>query len=186
MIAAIIILTILLVGVIYLCVFKKDKIALWFGNSITSKVERQKKLNGEVEVLKKEQKVRIEETEKEFEVKENETLDSLDAQINSLKAQIKSLQKAKEDRSKLLIEEKKVAIEKVTNKYNRKIVYKVNQAKKLGYYIDAEQKNVQDVIAPDQPNAPTPTRELGFRVEPEKEKKILVEEKKPRTKKTSK
>lgn len=149
----------LLIIVALAIIFRKE-LSMFFGNSITRKVEHKKKLIGEVEVLKKEQKVKVEETTKEYEVREAEVLNSLSAQINAYKAQIKSLEKAKDDRANLLSEERKVAIDKVINKYNRKITSKQNQVKKLGYYIDAEKKNIEDVIDPDQPNAPSPTRKV--------------------------
>lgn len=135
---------------------------LFFGNSITYRVERKKKIEGQVEVLKKEQKVKVDETTKEFEVKKSVILDSLNANIAACRAQIKALEQEKKDKDELLEQEKKVAIDKVLNMYNAKITSKQNEAKKLGYYIDAEKRNIQDVIDPSQPNAPT-------------EKRILVE-----------
>lgn len=154
MVVVLILLIILCLGFIALMLFKKEWLTSLFGNSITSKVERKKKIEGEIEVLKKEQKVKTEETTKQFEVKKATELDSLSAQISSLRAQIKNLEKAKKDRADMLNEEKKVAIDKVINSYDRKIISKQNQAKKLSYYIDAEQKNIQDVIDPENPNAP--------------------------------
>lgn len=160
MVAAIIILVLVIVALLALIVFKKEWLMQMFGNSITAKVEHKKKIEGEVEVLKKEQKVKVEETTKAYDVKKASELDSITAQINNYKAQIKNLEKAKEDRAEMLDQEKKVDIDKVVNNYNRKIISKQNQAKKLGYYIDAEQKNIEDVIDPDQPNAPTQKRVL--------------------------
>lgn len=160
MIVLIVILSVLVVGLIALMIFKREWFISLFGNSITSKVEKKKKIEGDVEVLKKEQKVKTEETIKDFEVRKATTLDSITAQINSLKAQIKNLEKAKEDRAEMLDQELKVEIDKVINSYNRKIISKQNQAKKLGYYIDAEQKNIQDVIDPYQPNAPKEQKQV--------------------------
>lgn len=173
MVVVIIVLIAIIAALACLMIFRKDWLMQMFGNSITSKVERKKRLEGEVEVLKKEQKVGVEETIKKFDVKKATELDSITAQINNYKAQIKNLEKAKQDRSEMLSEELKVEVDKVTNIYNRKIIAKQNQAKKLGYYIDAEQKNIEDVIDPDQPNAPT-------------QKRVLNEEVKTNTKKTAK
>lgn len=125
-----------------------------FGNTITRKVESKRRIEGEVEVLKKQQKVRSEATLKDFNTKKVLALDSINAQINNLKAQIKNLEQQKKDKEEMFDKELRVAIDKVMNDYDRKIINKQNKAKKLGYYIDAEQKNIQDVITPDQPNAP--------------------------------
>lgn len=179
MVATIIVLILVIAALVALMIFKKEWVMQMFGNSITAKVERKKKLEGEVEVLKKEQKVEIEETVKNFEVRKTSELDAMNAQINNFKAQIKNLEKAKQDRADMLTEELKVAVDKVTNNYNRKIISKQNQAKKLGYYIDAEQKNIEDVIDPAQPNAPTEKKTvMGFGP--------LVEDKPNTTKKKSK
>lgn len=125
-----------------------------FKSSIVKKVEKQQRLEAEAEILKKQQKVKVESLIKEYANRKAEMQDSLDAQINSYKAQIVSLTQAKKDRAEILDEELKVAIDQVTSDYNQRIVAKQNQAKSLGHYIAAEQKNIEDVINPDQPNAP--------------------------------
>lgn len=175
-----IILAIVVLVFIGLLIFKKEWFISLFGNSITGKVEKKKRIEGEIEVLKKEQKVKVEETTKAYDVRKASELDSITAQINNYKAQIKNLEKAKQDRADMLAEELKVDIDKVVNSYDRKIISKQNQAKKLGYYIDAEQKNIEDVIDPDQPNAPTAEtkRPVGFRAED-----AIVPTTKPSTKK---
>ena len=126
-----------------------------FGNSVTRKVESKKRIEGEVEVLKKQQKVKVEGTIKNYNAKKTSAIDSINAQINNYRAQIKNLEQQKKDQEEMYDKEMKVAVDKVINDYNRKIIAKQNKAKKLGYYIDAEQKNIQDVIEPSQPNAPT-------------------------------
>jgi hypothetical protein len=68
-------------------------------------------------------------------------------------------------------------LDETINEFDRKIVNKTNKAKKLGYLVEAEQKNIEDVINPQQPNAPrTPIAEAT-------EVKAI---KKPTTKKKSK
>ena len=154
-------------------------IEIIFGNPITRKVETKKKIEGQVEVLKKEQKVKVEEKTKEYEVKKKVVMDDTTAATNMYKARIASLEKEKKDKVEMLDKELKVEINKVINRYDQLIVSKQNKAKKLGYYIDAEQQNIQDVINPDQPNAPTDvTRPLGFET-----KQVLLEEEKKPTKK---
>lgn len=132
-----------------------------FGNTITRKVESKKRIEGEIEVLRKQQKVKAESTVKEYNSKKALTIDSINAQINNYKAQIKNLEQLKKDKEEMYDKEMRVAVDKVMNDYDRKIIAKINKAKKLGYYIDAEQKNIQDVITPDQPNAPTTKKVLN-------------------------
>lgn len=134
-----------------------------FGNPVVRKVERKKRIEGEVEVLKKQQKVEVESITKDYEVKQSSTIDSINAQIGSLKAQIASLNKAKEDRVNLLREEMKVAIDKTINEFDRKIVAKQNKAKKLGYLIDADRNSEEDAIDAQKPNAPTTKPTMGFK-----------------------
>lgn len=132
-----------------------------FGNTITRKVESKKRIEGEIEVLRKQQKVKAESTVKEYNSKKALTTDSINAQINNYKAQIKNLEQLKKDKEEMYDKEMRVAVDKVMNDYDRRIIAKINKAKKLGYYIDAEQKNIQDVITPDQPNAPTTKKVLN-------------------------
>lgn len=154
MVALLIILIILVAGLICLMIFKREWLNSLFGNSITDKVEKKKKIEGEVEVLKKEQKVASEAIIQDYDNKKTSTTDTINAQINALQAQIASLKNDKVTKCALLDEERKVALDKCINDYDRKIVSKQNQVKRLTRYIDAEQKNMDDVIHPDQPNAP--------------------------------
>ena len=125
-----------------------------FRNNIVMKAEKQRRIVGEVEVLKKQQKVEVEKTTKQYAAKKVNMENTIDAQIASLEAQIASLKNSKKAQAELFAEELKVALDKVINLYDRKIVNKTNQAKKLGYFIDAERRNQEDVLNPDQPNAP--------------------------------
>lgn len=133
-----------------------------FGNPVVRKEERRQRIEGEVEVLKKQQKVVIEGITKDYSVRETSTIDSINAQINSLKAQINSLNKAKEDKVAILREEMKVDIDKAINDFDRRIVNKQNKAKKLGYLIDADRKSEEDAINPSLPNAPKERNQMGF------------------------
>lgn len=139
-----------------------------FGNTITRKVESKKRIEGEVEVLKKQQKVKSESTVKDYNAKKTLAIDSINAQINNYKAQIKNLEQLKKDKEEMFEKEMRVAVDKVINDYDRKIINKINKAKKLGYYIDAEQRNIQDVIKPDQPNAPKSSKILNEDTTPSK------------------
>ena len=66
-----------------------------FGNSVIRKVERKRKLEGEIEVLKKQQKVEIEKISKLIDEKKANLADSIDAQVAALNAQINNLKKQK-------------------------------------------------------------------------------------------
>lgn len=169
MLTLVIILSLIVISFIALMLFKRDWFLSLFGNSVVRKVEKKKRIEGEIGVLKKQQKVEVENIIKLYDQKKADLSDTTAAQINALQAQIAALKANKETQTNLLNEEKKVAIDKVTNKLDQQIVSKTNQAKKLGYYIDAEQKNLADVISPDQPNQPT-------------QRKILIEDS-PKTKK---
>ena len=125
-----------------------------FGNSVIRKVERKRKLEGEIEVLKKQQKVEIEKISKLTDEKKANLADSIDAQVAALNAQINNLKKQKVTQQDLLDEQRKVEIDKKVNDFNQKITAKQNKVKRLGHFIDAERKNQEDALNPEQPNAP--------------------------------
>lgn len=167
-IAILVIIVVLLVA--YIVLDKYGIIDSIIGNTITSKVEKKKKVEGEIEVLKKEQKIKSEEVIQEYNEKKTDLTDSIDSQINSYKAQINSLMESKKTKIALIEQEKKVQIDKVINDFDRKIVSKQNHVKRLNRLIDAEYNNMEDVIVPDQPNAPREIErpQMGFKMEPEK------------------
>lgn len=138
-------------------------------NSITAKVERKQKLLGDVEVLKKQQKVESEKILKDFDAKKIDLNDSIQAQINALQAQIASLKNHRLAQLDLLDEQRKVALDKKINDYDRQIISKQNKAKRLARFIDAEKQNMEDVMNPGGPNAPS--------VDTTKNKQLLFEEK---------
>ena len=129
-----------------------------FGNPVVRQTEKKKRIEGEVEVLKKQQKVEIENVIKNNQVRQAETIDSINAEIGALKARISSLNKEREDKVNILREELKVEVDKVTNDFDRKIVAKQNKIKRLGYLIDADRKSEEDAINSQLPNAPTTTK----------------------------
>ena len=97
-----------------------------FGNSITRKVESKKRIEGEIEVLRKQQKVKAESTVKEYNSKKALTIDSINAQINNYKAQIKNLEQLKKDKEEMYDKEMRVAVDIVMNDYDRNIIAKIN------------------------------------------------------------
>ena len=107
---------------------------LIFGNSVVRKVENKKKIEGDIQVLKKQQKVRMEEIIKECATKKANISNSIDAQITELQAQITVLKKSKQDQCDLMDEKQKVMIDQMINDFDRKIINKTNKAKKLGIY----------------------------------------------------
>ena len=172
MLAFLIVLVVVLVAIIVLSICKKDWFDSIFGNSVIRKVEKKKKLEGQLEVLKKQQKVEVEKVSKESDEKKASMIVYIDSQINAHKASITTLENQKKTQQDLLDEQKKVEIDKCTHNFDRKIVSKMNEIKRLGHYIEAERKNQDDALNPDRPNAPTIS-----------EKKILLEDTKVETNK---
>ena len=78
-----------------------------FKNSITYKVEKKRKLEAEVELLKKQQKVEVEKCTKKYATSLAEEQDAIEQQISMLKAQIEVLKTTKTNRVSILNEEKK-------------------------------------------------------------------------------
>lgn len=125
-----------------------------FGNSIAGKVQKRKKLEGQIQVLKKQQKVESENVLNTYAQRKQEIIDSTEAQILEHKNQIEMLKANKESRCKLLDEERKVTLDRTINEFDAKISAKQNEVKKLIRYIHAEQGNINDLLEEDQPNAP--------------------------------
>lgn len=119
-----------------------------FGNSIIRKVEKHNKLTGDIEVLKKQQKVSSEAVLKAYAVKRRNLNDVADADIARLQAQIASIKERRTAQLELLEEERKVTLDKTINDFDRKITNKYNKAKKLEHLINAEKANMEDVINP--------------------------------------
>lgn len=171
MVFTIILLAIILAVVVtYVVLARLGKLETIFGSSIVKKAEKKRKVENYVEVLKKEQKVAVEEAIKACNVKKTEIVDSVNAQVAALQARIAALKEQKASQCNILDEKLKVDLDRIINDFDQKITTQQNVVKKLGYFINAEQKNIADVVDPAQPNAPT-------------EKKVLVEKD---TKKNSK
>ena len=160
MIFLIVLLSLVIVSTILLLVFKKDWVATIFGNSITSKVEKKKKVENKIQVLKKEQKMKTDKIVAEYKSKEEAFKNNATAQINSLKARIKTLENEIKVNSDVLLQERKVELDKVTHEYDEKIINQQNLVNRLSNFIGAEKKNMEDAITNTQPNAPTSTRIL--------------------------
>lgn len=119
-----------------------------FGDSIVKNVERHNKLLGDIEVLKKQQKVSSEAVLKSYATKKRDFINSVDSEVSKLQAQIASLKEHKVAQLELLDEERKVMLDKTINDYDRKITSTYNKAKKLEHLIQAEKANMEDVIKP--------------------------------------
>ena len=101
-----------------------------FKNNVIRQVERKQKLEGEVEVLKKQQKVESEKIIKDFAAKKIALADSIQAQIGALQAQIASLKNQKTAQLELLDEQKKVTLDKKIHDYDNQIICKRKKVKK--------------------------------------------------------
>lgn len=117
-----------------------------FGNDVVSKVEKKEKIEGQIEVLKKEQTVKFENKVKEYETRKTNTGNSIEAQINNLQAQIRSLRANKDSQIELIQKELTVELDKIVNKYSQKITKKENAKNRLANLIVAENKNLTEVI----------------------------------------
>lgn len=173
MIATIIIMSLIIVGVItYIVLDRLGLLENLFNNNITQRVEKKNRIDGEIEVLKKKQKVKSEEILHDYEDKKQSTVDQINATINSLQAQITSLKASKATKCQMLDEQRKVELDKVINEFDNKIINKQNKSKKLARYIEAERNNINDTIAPQQPNAPMQLiSDIGFKAPAKKSKK---------------
>lgn len=170
MVVVTVILAVLLVALICLLVIKRDLFTTMFGSSITRMVERKKKLDGEIEVLKKQQKVSSEEVIKESVDRKKALSDAIDANVVALQAQISSLKEQKKTKCALIDEKTKVNLDKVINDFDQKIMSKKNQVKRLANLIGAERLNIEDIITPDTPNMPSPHASRVVVVEPSQKK----------------
>lgn len=117
-----------------------------FGNDVVSKVEKKEKIEGQIEVLKKEQTVKFENKVKEYETRKTNAGNSIEAQINNLQAQIRSLRASKDSQIELIQKELTVELDKIVNKYSQKITKKENAKNRLANLIVAENKNLTEVI----------------------------------------
>ena len=140
-----------------------------FRDSITRKVEKKRKLEGEIALLKKQQKVKSEAVIKDYDKKKVEMVNNINAEIIAYKANIDTLTTSISVQSGLLEQEKKVELDKVINDFDQRIIAKQNKLKRVINFIDAEKKNMQDVISTELPNAPQQV------VKTEEPKKILLE-----------
>lgn len=145
-----------------------------FGNNITRKVQKKNRVDGQVEVLKKQQKVQYASICDDVDIRKKDIENATNAQINALQARIASLKVSKEKQLAILDEQRKVRLDKSDNEFSQKIVAKQNLSKRLQRLIEAEQKNIEDVVNPSQPNAPTERKVLN-------EKVIGFVENKPKT-----
>ena len=140
-----------------------------FRDSITRKVEKKRKLEGEIALLKKQQKVKSEAVIKDYDKKKVEMVNNINAEITAYKANIDTLTTSISVQSGLLEQEKKVELDKVISDFDQRIIAKQNKLKRVTNFIEAEKKNMEDVISTELPNAPQQV------VKTEESKQILLE-----------
>lgn len=117
-------------------------------------VERKKRFEGDVEVLKTKQKVEYENVVRSFKAKKSQLENNIAVEIKALITQIDNLKKMKGTQTTALDEEMKVELKKVDNKFNQQILAKQNEIKKLNNLIYKEEQDIKDLIAVQSPNAP--------------------------------
>lgn len=123
-----------------------------FGSIITRRIQKKQRLEGQVEVLKKQQKLASERTIKEYDLKKQNLKFNTEQQISTLEKEIKELKAERERQEYLLAEQQKVELDETINRYNQKISSKNSSIKKLAHLIEAERKIQEDILNPDQPN----------------------------------
>lgn len=128
-----------------------------FSSLMTRRIQKRQKLEGQVEVLKKQQKLASERKVKEYDLKKQNLKLNTEQQIAEYEKEIKELKSEKERQDYLLAEQQKVELDEIINKYDQKITKKNNDIKKLGHLIDAERQSQEDILNPDQPNTLTQT-----------------------------
>ena len=131
-----------------------------FKNKITRMVEKSKRIEGEIEVLKKQQKVKCENAMKYNEAKKADFTNTTNATIASYKAAIKIAESSIKTECEKYDQECRVEVDKIMNDYNSKILAKSNELNRTKNLIEAENKNNIDVMKPLMVNAPT-TRVLN-------------------------
>ena len=131
-----------------------------FKTSIQRHVERKCRLENEIEVLKTQQKVISENVLSEFNSKKTQHENNVDAQIAALLNQIENLKVSKTTQVAAFEKEKVVALKKVDNEFDAKILAKQNEVKKLSNLIEKEQKDMRDLVQPQKANAPKDNRRI--------------------------
>lgn len=126
-----------------------------FKNKITRMVEKSKKIEGEIEVLKKQQKVKSENAMKANKAKQLDFTNTTNATIESYKAAIKIAESNIKTECDKYDQECRVEVDKIMNDYNSKILAKMNELNRTKNLIEAENKNNMDVMKPLMINAPT-------------------------------
>lgn len=124
-------------------------------NKITKMIEKSKCLEGQIGVLKKEQKVKSETLCKECEARKIAYTNTTNAEIANLEAQIETKKKQIITYNAACDQQLKVDLDKAINDYDLKITKKLNEKNRLTNLIEAEHKNNMDVMVDNAPNAPT-------------------------------
>lgn len=127
---------------------------------IQRSVEKKNKLINDIEVLKTQQKVRYENIIADFESRKTQYSNNTDAQIAALQNQIANLKVLKVTQIQAYEKEKTVALKKVDNEFDQKILNKSNEVKKLANLIEKDQKDMQDIMEPTKSNAPRDNRKV--------------------------
>lgn len=131
-----------------------------FRTSFQRHVERKAKVLNEITILQQQQKVKTENVLTNYKSKKAQFENTTAAQIAALKNQIKNLEVAKVAQVETFAKEKEIAIKKVDNEFDAKILAKKNEVKKLTNLIEKEQKDMEDFVSPEKSNAPKDNRKI--------------------------
>ena len=110
--------------------------------------------------MKTQQKVRSENVIADYNSRKVQHENNVDAQIAALENQIENLKVSKTTQVEAFEKEKTVALKKVDNYFDARILTKENEVAKLTNLIEKEQKDMRDLVQPKKANAPKDNRRI--------------------------
>ena len=117
-----------------------------FKDKVVLKVEKKKKLENAIELLKKEKQIQFETVVKDFDMQKINLSTEVETQIKALEAQINCLRQELKAQLALIQKRSVIELDKVINEYDQRISIKENDLNKLLNLIEADKKSLNQVI----------------------------------------
>ena len=117
-----------------------------FKDKVVLKVEKKKKLENAIELLKKEKQIQFETIVKDFDMQKINLSTDVETQIKALEAQINCLRQELKAQLALIQKRSVIELDKVINEYDQRISIKQNELNKLLNLIEADKKSLNQVI----------------------------------------
>lgn len=117
-----------------------------FKDKVVLKVEKKKKLENAIELLKKEKQIQFETIVKDFDMQKINLSTDVETQIKALEAQINCLRQELKAQLALIQKRSVIELDKVINEYDQRISIKENELNKLLNLIEADKKSLNQVI----------------------------------------